>query len=145
MNWFLLSIPDIVLKDYLTIWKVMKARWLQKSQFLTSLMNWENIGSTHSSRATFKIQSFEYMGKLGKFMANLRFTVENKMRNSHKKGWSHFKLNINDWDIPFPKTLRIYQWFWKNILQWEKWNEFNRNSPHITECLANMSWRYIFP
>ena len=59
-------------------------------------MNWENIGSTHSSRATFKIQSFEYMGKLGKFMANLRFTVENKMRNSHKKGWSHFKLNIND-------------------------------------------------
>ena len=59
-------------------------------------MNWENIGSMHSSRPTVKIQNFEYMGKLEKFMANLRFTVENKMRNSHKKGWSHFKLNIND-------------------------------------------------
>ena len=131
-------------KTILTIWKVMKARWLQKSQFLISLMNWENIGSMHSSRATFKIQSFEYIGKLGKFMANLSFTVENKMRNSRKKGWSHFKLNINDWDITFPKTLRIYQWFWKNILQWEKWNEFSRNCPHITKCLANMPWRYIF-
>ena len=58
-------------------------------------MNWENIGSIHNPRP-FKIQNFEYMGKLEKFMANLRFTVENKMRNSHKKGWSHFKLNIND-------------------------------------------------
>ena len=36
------------------------------------------------------------MGKFGKFMTNLRFIVENKMRNSHKKGWSHFELNIND-------------------------------------------------
>ena len=40
---------------------------------------------------------------------NLSFTVENKVGNSHKKGWSHFKLNINDWDIPFSKILRIYQ------------------------------------
>ena len=54
---------------------------------------------------------------------NLSFTVENKMGNSHKRGWSHFKLNINDWDIPFPKILRIYQWIGKNIFHWRKWNE----------------------
>ena len=46
---------------------------------------------------------------------NLSFTVENKMENSHKRGWSHFKLKINDWDIPFPKVLRIYQGIGKNI------------------------------
>ena len=54
---------------------------------------------------------------------NLSFTVENKMENSHKRGWSHFKLKINDWDIPFPKILRIYQWIGKNIFHWGKWNE----------------------
>ena len=30
-----------------------------------------------------------------KLCPNLIFIVENKMGNSHKKGWSHFKLNIN--------------------------------------------------
>ena len=45
----------------------------------------------------------------GKLCPNLNFIVENKMGNSHKKGWSHFKLNINDSDILFPKILRIYQ------------------------------------
>ena len=54
---------------------------------------------------------------------NLSFTVENKMGNSHKRGWSHFKLNINDWDIPFPKILRIYQWIGENIFHWGKRNE----------------------
>ena len=44
---------------------------------------------------------------------NLTFTVENKMGNSHKRVWSHFKLNINDWDILFPKILGIYQWIGK--------------------------------
>ena len=37
------------------------------------------------------------------------------MGNLHKKTCSHFKLNINDWDIPFPKSLKIYQWIGKNI------------------------------
>ena len=41
---------------------------------------------------------------------NLSFTVGNKMGNSHKRGWSHFKLNINNWGIPFPKMLRICHW-----------------------------------
>ena len=41
---------------------------------------------------------------------NLSFTVENKIGNSHKKGaWLHFKLNRNNGDIPFSKSLRIYQ------------------------------------
>ena len=45
---------------------------------------------------------------------NLTFAVENKMGNSHKRGWSYFKLNINDRDIPFPKT--------KNLsMNWEKY------------------------
>ena len=63
-------------------------------------------------------------GWVGKtYVGNLSFTVENKMGNSHKRGWSYFKLNINGWDIPFPKNLRIYQWIGKNIFHWEKWNE----------------------
>ena len=49
---------------------------------------------------------------------NSTFTVENKMGYSHKRGWSHFKLDINDWDIPFPKILRIYQWIGKNVLHY---------------------------
>ena len=110
-----------------------------------SLFIW--IGKNYTQPKTnqhFKIQILNLWINSQNLYPNLSFSVINKMANSHKKGWSHFKLNINDWDIPFPKTLRIYQWFWKNILQWEKWNEFNRNSPHITKCLANMSWRYIF-
>ena len=27
---------------------------------------------------------------------NLTFAVKSKMGNSHKREWSHFKLNIND-------------------------------------------------
>ena len=50
--------------------------------------------------------------------SNLTFTVENKMGNSHKRGWSHFKLNINDWDITFPKILRIYQWIGASIFHY---------------------------
>ena len=56
--------------------------------------------------------NFESMDELGKFMtqqAEFSFTVENKMENSHRKGWSTFKLNIDDCDIPLPKVLRIYE------------------------------------
>ena len=49
------------------------------------------------------------------YVLNLSFTVENKMENSHKRGCSHFKLKINDCDIPFPKILRFCQWIGKNI------------------------------
>ena len=53
-------------------------------------MNWEKLGNVHSPRLTFHELSWENL------CANLSFTVENKKRNSHKRGWSHFKLNIND-------------------------------------------------
>ena len=71
----------------------------------------------------FKIQMLNLWMSWENLCPNLSFTVENKMGNSHKRGWSHFKLNINDWDIPFPKILRIYQWIGKNIFHWGKWNE----------------------
>ena len=38
---------------------------------------------------------------------NLSFFLENKKGNSHKRRWSHFKLNLNDGDIPFPKFLEF--------------------------------------
>ena len=72
------------------------------------------------------------------------FTVENKMENSHRKGWSHLKPNIDDWDIPFPKILRSYQWIGKNIFCWGKWNEPTVNSACTTKYLAKRSWRYLF-
>ena len=42
--------------------------------------------------------NFESMDELGKFMsyAKFRFTVENNMENSYKKGWSFYKLNLDD-------------------------------------------------
>ena len=30
--------------------------------------------------------------------------IENEMGNSRKEGSSHFNLNMNDWDIQFPKV-----------------------------------------
>ena len=51
--------------------------------------------------------SWEVMDELEKFMfqqAKFSIPVENKMDNSHRKGWSHFKLNIDDSDIPFFKV-----------------------------------------
>ena len=40
-----------------------------------------------------------------KLCPHLSFIVENKMVNLYKRGWSHFKYNINDGDIAFPKIL----------------------------------------
>ena len=71
----------------------------------------------------FKIQMLNLRMSCENLCPNLTFTVEKKMGNSHKRGWSHFKLNINDWDIPFSKFLRIYQWVGKNIFHWGKLNE----------------------
>ena len=100
-----------------------------KSQFAPiSFMNWRPI--------------FEFW-KVMRY-AKFSFTVENKMENSHKKRWSHFKLNIDDWDIPFPKVLRIYKWVGKNIFHWGKWNELIANSARATKYLAKRPWRYFF-
>ena len=43
--------------------------------------------------------NFESMDDLGKVMfeqAKFTFTVEKNMENSHLKGCSHFKLNLDD-------------------------------------------------
>ena len=55
------------------------------------------------------------LGKVMSYWAKFSFTVENKMKNSRRKGWSHFKLNTDDWDIPFPQVLRIYEWIGKDV------------------------------
>ena len=54
------------------------------------------LGNIHSPRPTFQNPYVECMDELGNFLncPNLTLTVENKMGNSHKRGWSHFKLNI---------------------------------------------------
>ena len=44
----------------------------------------------------FEIQILNFYMNWEKACPNLSFTVENKMESSHKKRWSHFKLNIND-------------------------------------------------
>ena len=83
-------------------WKYTQSQanvWKQNPDPMNQWMSWENL------------------------CPNLSFTVENKMGNSYKRRWWHFKLNINDWDIPFSKILRIYQWIGKNVFPWRKWNE----------------------
>ena len=146
--------------------KSIKAKGLQKPQFSNTLVNWQNldvqsrllknpnfpsllsIGKNLEVYTTqdqhFKIQILNLWMNWENLCRNLCFTVENNLWNSHKKRWLHFKLNIDDWDIPFPKTLRIYQWIGKNIFHWGKWNELIGNSAHTTECLAKRPWRYMF-
>ena len=99
-------------------WNAIEA--FQKSQFPISFVNWEKLGNIHSPRSTFQNANVEFSENL---CPNLSFTVENKMEGSHKRGWSHFKLNINDWNIPFPKIWEIYRWIGKINSHWGKWNE----------------------
>ena len=56
-------------------------------------MNLKKLGSIHSPRPTFQNPN---LIKWEKLFPNLSFIVENKTGNSHKKGWSHFKININN-------------------------------------------------
>ena len=97
----------------------------QKPQFPISLWIEKNleIYTYTAPDQRFKVQTLNLWMSWENLCPNLTFTLENKMRNSHKRGWSHFKININDWDVPFPKILRIYQWIGKNIFHWGKWNE----------------------
>ena len=44
----------------------------------------------------FKIRILNLWMNWEKLCPYLSFTVENKIGNSHKKGWSHFKFTIND-------------------------------------------------
>ena len=60
-------------------------------------MNWEKHGSIYIAQDQhFKIKILNLWMNWEKLCSNLSLTVGNKMGNLHKKGWSHFKLNIND-------------------------------------------------
>ena len=127
----------------LTIWPNMKASG-QKSQFQTFQWIGENL---EMQSKLFKNSNFPFFYELEKtwkytqpqanisksqcnlwvswekLWPNLSFTVENKMESSHKRSWSQFQLKINDWDIPFLKNLRIFQWIGKNSFRCGNWNE----------------------
>ena len=101
----------------------MQSRLFKNSNFPSLLWIGKNLEIYTAPDQHFKIQMLNLWMSWENLCPNLTFTVKNKVRNSHKRGWSHFKLDINDWDIPFPKILRIYQWIRKNIFLWGKWNE----------------------
>ena len=101
----------------------MQSRLFKNHNFPSLLWSGKNLEIYTGPGQHFKIQMLNLWMSWENLCPNLSFTVENKMRNSHKRGWPHFKLNINDWDIPFPKNLRIYQWIGKNIFHRGKWNE----------------------
>ena len=150
-------------KAILTIWQNMNARG-QKSQFTNFLVNWGSLEVQSRLIKNPNFPSLLWTGKnkyaqpksniskskiwiygwIGKSYDNVSFSVENKMENAHKKGWLYFKLNINDWSIPFPKILRIYLWIGKHIFHWGKWSGLIGNSACSTEYLAKRPWRYSF-
>ena len=90
-----------------------------RNSHLFSSLLWITQPQTNISK--FQCWIYGWVGE--NLCPNLNFTVQNKMENSHKREWSHFKLKINDWDISFAKILRICQWIGENIFHWGKWNE----------------------
>ena len=70
---------------------------------------------------------------------NSSFNVENKIM-------LHFKLNINDWDIPFPKILKIYQWIGKSKFSIGKngMNRFGISPIPQSDCPKGPKSIYIF-
>ena len=83
------------------------------SKILTSHL-FHELGKTCQDQH-FKIPILNLWMSWENLRPNLSFTVENKMENSYKRGWSYFKFKIKDWDISFPKILKICQWIGKNI------------------------------
>ena len=84
-------------------------------------MNWEKLGNNTAPDQHFKIQMLNLWMSWENLCPNLTFFLENKKGNSHKREWPHFKLNLNDWDITFPKSLRIYQWIGENGMNPFSW------------------------
>ena len=101
----------------------MQSRLFKNPNFPSLLWIGKNLEIYTAPDQHFKIQMLNLWMSWESLCPNLSFTVENKIRNLHKSGWSNFKLNMNDWDIPLPKILRIYQWIGKNIFHLGKWNE----------------------
>ena len=140
---------------YMSYWKTMltiRQIWRQGDKNLKMGKIGENL---KVQSRLFKNSNFLSLLWIGDQILNLwmneeklcpkfSFIVENKMDNSHEKEWSHFKLIIDDWDIPFSKILRIYQWIKKNIFHWGKWNETIGNSARTTKHLAERPWKKLF-
>ena len=122
----------------------MQSRLSKNPNLLYLLWLGKNLKVYTAQDQHFTIQILKLWMNWENLCPNSIFTVENKIRNSHRKGWSHFKLNINDWDISFPKILRIYQWIGKKIFHWGKWNEPLANSVHTTNYLVKRLWRCLF-
>ena len=68
---------------------------IQKTRFSIFFMNWEkkkvNIAQ---ERPLFQNPNFESVDELGNLYPNLSWNNETMIGNSHKKEWSHFKLNL---------------------------------------------------
>ena len=98
----------------------MQSRLFKNSNFPSLLWVGKNLEIYAAPDQHFKVPMLNLWMSWKNLCPNLSFTIENKMENSHKKWWSHFKLKIND--IPFPDILRICQWIGKYISHWGKWN-----------------------
>ena len=91
----------------------------------TILTNWQNMESKGPKKSQFLFG--------GRLCLNLSFTIKNKIRNLHKKGCSHFKHN--EWDIPLPQIVRIYQSIGKKkfpLGKMEFWNHCKFCTYHRT-------------
>ena len=85
----------------------MQSRVSKNSNFPSLLWIGKNLEISTAPDQHLKIQMLNLWMSWENLCPNLSFAVEKKMGNSHKRGGSHFKLNIFDWDIPFPKSIRI--------------------------------------
>ena len=91
----------------------------------TILTNWQNMESKGPKKSQFLFG--------GRLCLNLSFTIKNKIRNLHKKVCSHFKHN--EWDIPLPQIVRIYQSIGKKkfpLGKMEFWNHCKFCTYHRT-------------
>ena len=102
----------------------MKSRLFKNTNFPFLLWIGKNLDIYTVPHQHFKIQILNLWMSWENLCVSSNFTVENKMGDSHKRRWSHFKLNIDGGDIPFLKILRIYQWIGKNIFHWGRRKDF---------------------
>ena len=101
---------------------VVQPRLFKNPNFSPLFLIGKNLEAYTAQGKHFKIQILNLWLNFEKFCPNLSLIVENKIANSHKKEDGHI-LSVNDWDIPFPKRLRICQWIGKNIFHWRQWYE----------------------
>ena len=81
----------------------MQSKLFKNPNFPSLLWIGKNLEIYTAPDQHFKIEMLNLWMSWENLCPNLSFTVENKMENSRKRGWSHLKPKINDWDITFPK------------------------------------------